>query len=186
MMARILPTREDLAGYFNELGYTYGVEVGTHQGVFADKFMHHFFGRMVCVDPWEGDAREYFPAFFERPNTGDFDYEVAKLALSRHAGRVELWRTSSKAASRRFVDNSLCFVYLDGAHDIPNVKLDIMTWWPKVKKGGTLAGHDYAPDDPTLMGVAAVVNWFCAEHGLDLNATHEPSSPRSWFIRKPD
>ena len=35
------------------------------------------------------------------------------------------------------------FVFLDAAHDYENVKEDILSWYPKVKVGGWLTGHDY-------------------------------------------
>jgi hypothetical protein len=34
-------------------------------------------------------------------------------------------------------------VYIDGLHDYGSVKQDIAAWWPKVKVGGFIGGHDY-------------------------------------------
>jgi len=40
-------------------------------------------------------------------------------------------------------DASLDFAYLDGAHDYTNVKKELFVFWPKIRPGGILAGHDY-------------------------------------------
>lgn len=56
-------------------------------------------------------------------------------------------RKLSLEASQLYQDRSLDFVFLDAAHDYKNVKEDILSWYPKVKVGGWLAGHDYFCDD---------------------------------------
>jgi hypothetical protein len=40
-------------------------------------------------------------------------------------------------------DEYLDFVYIDGDHKYEEVKRDIECWFPKVKKGGCIGGHDY-------------------------------------------
>ena len=50
---------------------------------------------------------------------------------------------TSIEASKLYEDNSLDFVLIDAAHDYENVKEDIKHWFPKVKKGGVMAGDDY-------------------------------------------
>ena len=37
------------------------------------------------------------------------------------------------------------FVFIDASHEADMVYLDCEAWWPKVKVGGVLAGHDYDP-----------------------------------------
>jgi predicted O-methyltransferase YrrM len=38
---------------------------------------------------------------------------------------------------------SFDFVYIDARHDYASALEDIRDWWPKVRRGGILAGHDY-------------------------------------------
>ena len=52
-------------------------------------------------------------------------------------------RTDSVSASKMYADESLDAVFIDADHRYESVKADILTWMPKVKKGGILAGHDY-------------------------------------------
>ncbi len=42
------------------------------------------------------------------------------------------------------VPNELDLVYIDAEHDYDNVKRDIACWYPKVRVGGILCGHDWA------------------------------------------
>jgi predicted O-methyltransferase YrrM len=41
-----------------------------------------------------------------------------------------------------FADGSLDMVYIDACHRYDDVLSDLERWWPKVKPGGILAGHD--------------------------------------------
>merc|ERR1712187_57722 len=43
----------------------------------------------------------------------------------------------------QFADESLDFAYIDARHDRKGVLVDIAAYWPKIKKGGVMAGHDY-------------------------------------------
>ena len=60
-------------------------------------------------------------------------------------------RMTSLEASRHFKDESLDFVFIDASHDYENVKQDILHWYPKVKHGGCIGGHDYHPDWPDVV-----------------------------------
>ena len=51
-------------------------------------------------------------------------------------------RMRSDSASKLFPDESIDFVMIDGAHDYESVKLDIQSWFPKLKKGRVMAGDD--------------------------------------------
>jgi predicted O-methyltransferase YrrM len=52
-------------------------------------------------------------------------------------------RADSVSASKMYADESLDAVFIDADHRYESVKKDIISWMPKVKKGGILAGHDY-------------------------------------------
>lgn len=64
-----------------------------------------------------------------------------------------IYHMKSTRAAEEYEDASLDFVYIDAAHDYDNVIADIKAWLPKVKPGGTLAGHDYGS-----IGVYRAVN----------------------------
>jgi SAM-dependent methyltransferase len=66
--------------------------------------------------------------------------------------------TTSVRAARTFVDGSLDFVFLDGNHTYESVTEDLSVWWPKIKPGGFLGGHDYDSHWPDV--VRAVDDFF--------------------------
>lgn len=57
--------------------------------------------------------------------------------------KLELILVSSEIASTRFRDESLDLVFIDADHSYEAVMLDIKSWFPKVRSGGILCGHDY-------------------------------------------
>ncbi|GAI15065.1 unnamed protein product [marine sediment metagenome] len=63
-------------------------------------------------------------------------------------------------------NNSLDFVYIDGSHTYESVAEDIILYYPKLKKGGLLSGHDYRKH---TKGVIIAVNEFCKKNALDLH-----------------
>lgn len=42
-----------------------------------------------------------------------------------------------------FVPSQIDFIYVDARHDYCGVSEDIRVWWPKLRPGGVMAGHDY-------------------------------------------
>lgn len=56
---------------------------------------------------------------------------------------VNLIQAASPAAAGMYADGSLDFVWIDGAHDRASVEADCRAWWPKIRPGGTMAGHDF-------------------------------------------
>ncbi len=65
-----------------------------------------------------------------------------------------------------FIDNSVDLLFIDGPHNYSNVSRDLCNYWPKVKLGGILAGHDYENRFP---GVAQAVQEFFGEDYLVLD-----------------
>jgi len=57
--------------------------------------------------------------------------------------RFTLYRMTSDDAVTNFQDESLDFIFIDGLHTYEQVKQDCLLYYPKIKKGGLFAGHDY-------------------------------------------
>lgn len=62
-------------------------------------------------------------------------------------------KMSSVEAASKFKDNSIDFLFLDAGHEYEDIIADMSAWYPKVKKGGIVAGHDYYPQEQHWGGV---------------------------------
>jgi hypothetical protein len=156
-----LKRRSQFGAYLNFLGLTgEAAEVGTHRGEFAAIFLDEWMGRLLyCVDAWSEPLRRFHadvgmpPVLFckDVPPDRQTDYDEALTLRDRFPGRVQIVRALSTRASRQIRNGQLDFVYIDGDHEAESVKSDLKAWWPKLKAGGIMAGHDFKmphePDD---------------------------------------
>ena len=60
-----------------------------------------------------------------------------------------------------FENESLDFIFIDACHDYECVVDDLNAWFPKLKKNGIIAGHDYYAG---FYGVEKAVNEFFYEN----------------------
>ena len=100
-----------------------------------------------CVDTWEG-SDEHLDVGGEafEPNlltNKDWIWESFLSNISTVKTVINPIRKHSLEAVDLYGGNSLDFVFIDAAHDYENVTKDIQAWFPKVKAGGIIAGHDY-------------------------------------------
>lgn len=106
-----------------------------------------------CVDTWEGSI-EHEQYGIDTSNLYD--------TFLDNMGPVKKYykaiRAQSLQAVKQFEDNSLDFVFIDASHEYQDVKDDIHAWYPKVKEGGIIAGHDYLNVD--FPGVERAVHEF--------------------------
>ena len=77
-------------------------------------------------------------------------------------------KMTSLQASELYSDNSLDFGFIDASHDYTNVLADIKAWYPKIKFGGTMSGHDYCSD---WRGVVAAVNEYFGAGNIKVYGT---------------
>lgn len=96
------------------------------------------------------------------------------------ADRRELIQEASPGAAARFEDASQDFVFIDADHSKEGCAADVAAWWPKVKPGGWIGGHDYGHRNPRW-GVTQAVDEFAAGLGLEV----ERGRDLTWFLRKP-
>lgn len=109
------------------------------------------------------------------------EYLQALTRLSHYGRRSVVLRATFDAGAVLFEPESLDFVYVDGyAHTGQEGGKTLEDWWPKIKPGGVLAGHDYdALFQPTIDAVDA----FVARHRLEMHLTEE-AKLRSWWVVK--
>ncbi len=82
-----------------------------------------------------------------------------------------------------FHDESLDFVYLDADHEYAAALADMTLYYPKVKKGGLLCGHNYEPETK-VEHVAKALHYFCAQNSLKFGSSKGSKLPTDWWIWK--
>lgn len=123
------------------------VEIGCWKGKSASFMAEQIMNskkniQFYCVDTWKGTLTE--DGHQTDPDVvNDRLFEVFNQNLSPFAGYYNPIRSTSVEAASQFDDNSLDFIYIDASHEYIDVKNDIAAWFPKLKKGGTIAGDDY-------------------------------------------
>ena len=85
-------------------------------------------------------------------------------------------RKTSLEAVKEFDDGYFDMVYLDANHSYWAVKGELDAWFPKVKKGGILAGDDY-----TYHTIQQALSEFSLANNLKVNVD-ECYPFRTWWI----
>ena len=99
--------------------------------------------KLFGIDCYSEDNWDLSGTLDAKKEFGSFDglHEHVSRFLSSYGKRAQLIRMTSEEASKKFKDNSLDFVFIDGDHfDIEN---DVKYWEPKVRDGGYIMGHDW-------------------------------------------
>lgn len=146
-----------------KLGLRTGVEVGVAFG-----------GHARAILEQRGIDKLYGVDSYQHRDDYDDPMNLSQVVFDRLANRVvdrlsvfedrfELIREDSVTASNRFDDGSLDFVYLDADHSEAGLVADICAWFPKVREGGIIAGHDL--DHRDFPGVRNAIERFFSRFG---------------------
>ena len=184
--------RGDIPRFLNESRLVgTGAEIGTHRGLYAEHLLKVWRGSLICIDPWS-DAPGGYDQVPILPGCTRNDHEAeARRRLQPYLsnGRCKILRHTSDDAAAFVQDNSLDFVYLDGYHMMPYVLNDLRNWFPKLKSGGYLFGHDVVCPGERNNGWGAEIqpalSIFTSELSLDFSLIPDGSNPWSFAIRKP-
>lgn len=201
-------SRDEFPALFNAMGFRgVGVEVGTQRGHYAQQLREGWNGdTLICVDPWAP-----YPGMPMGADEHEACFREAQARTLVKDKKCTLLRATSVEGARLVTKSTskLDFVYIDGDHDYIAIKKDIMAWWPLVRSGGILAGHDYVTDgwhvhgEPTVshtedeardlekLGyklspfyVRRAVNEFFTAESIHLTSPAHDSGWLSWFVVK--
>jgi len=103
-----------------------------------------------AIDNFYGGVDETTPA--SKIQRSDGAKVMAKFisnmkALGINRSDYALYKSNSIEASVYLPDESVDFCFIDSDHAYESVKLDLETWWKKIKINGILGGHDYNNPD---------------------------------------
>jgi len=121
--------------------------------------------RLDCVDTWAGGTNCAANGEVSKivAAAGGNVYERFRANMEKN-GLLTLVNpvvSDSAEAAARYADGALDFVFVDADHSREAVLRDLRAWWPKIRPGGVLAGHDFEEE-----GVSAAVREFAAETAL--------------------
>ena len=154
------PRRWDiLASFMLDQGYKTFVEVGCKEGRTTGHILTNVpDSRVIAIDPWMAQEATNDPTK-ETYEGWDFSRIEAEFwaNVGEHKDRCCMLRTTSLVAATNTIEvgDDAFFesrgdgamhadlIFIDALHDYEHVKQDIALWWPKVRIGGILAGHDF-------------------------------------------
>jgi cephalosporin hydroxylase len=161
------------------------VEVGVLKGEFSERLLSRWQGKLLhAVDAWRS-----LPGYTDIANVSNEEHEANRVEamkrLARFGSRCQIHRILSEEAASLFENGSLDFVYLDADHSFESVWQDLSVWYPKVRIGGILAGHDFLDGElpEGNFGVESAVRMFQQIHQFELSTTDDPPW-RSWYFTK--
>jgi hypothetical protein len=157
----------------------------------------------VLVDLWQSQPN-YADVADVSDELHNLNLEKTRDILQPFADKLTYCRNYTSACATRFEDGHFDFVYLDARHDFKGVYEDLVSWWPKLRCGGIMAGHDYVTQadgpaqssqdwtlnydgsvDHTGAVVKGAVDLFAAEQGLQITVSYRERGWNTWAFRKP-
>lgn len=145
----------------------YICELGIYKG---DNFMGmtaHKPKLAVAVDSWKDNGihprktDDYTQTEFDE----QYNYFCKRVAKYPY---VKIIRDSTLNAAKQFPDNFFDLVYIDADHSFEGCYADLLAWYPKIKPGKFLTGHDFAHRLRKTFGVFDAVNKFAIESKLEI------------------
>lgn len=130
--------------------------------------------KLDCIDNFTGSVIE--PGqMYDRDNQAGRLLEVFNNNMKPVEGHYTAIKGDSAETASLYEDESLDFVFIDASHDYESFRKDLIAWFPKVKVGGMISGHDFADPYPGIMravrdhlaeekvGVTPSTCWFCTK-----------------------
>ena len=187
---RAIPNREELPAVLVARGLLgTAVEIGVARGVFSEHILRHWPGtRLISVDPWlEMPPEEYVDVCNTSQESMEENYGATRRRLASFGQRSEIWRLTGDQAVERVGPESLDFLYLDAMHSYEAVLSDLTVWYPRMRPGAIMAGHDYNDGAfaQGIHGVRSAVDEFFAARGVTVAHTHTDVPSISWIVQVP-
>ena len=161
--------------YLHELAYIYDLTKNSRKhleiGVFSGKSLFvagcamENGSEIICVDPMDFMYVQDLDPLFRIPYDNDngrkswveevYDLTIKALSMIVPDTKITLIRETSVKAATQYNGGFFDSIYIDGVHEKQFVEMDVESWWPYLKPGGTMLGHDYWAQH---LGVIEAVN----------------------------
>lgn len=139
-----------------------GCEIGVYKGNHSESLLNTLsISKLYLIDPYD-----MYDSYIEGHAHYGVDQtplsEAQKEAidrLSNYKNKI-IWLNQTSDHACKQITEQLDFVYIDGNHAYDFVKADIENYYPLLKSGGVLGGHDF-------------YNGYCREHDGVIKAVIE-------------
>ena len=152
---------EDIPEIIKGIENPVGVEVGVAEGTTTEYLLQTLPSlRLSGVDS--------YPIYIDWNDTqpdGDANKAEMLRKVDPYMERYNHIYEDSDNAVSKFDDESLDFVFVDGLHTYEQVLKDCENYYPKIKKGGFIIGHDFA----RIQGVNKAVREFANSIGKEIS-----------------
>lgn len=200
----VLENRDQLGTILENEGFRRGVELGVQRGEYASRILQQWNSceQYVLVDLWAPQENYHDGANVAQ----DAQDKIMQLAIGnteRWAAKVSVCRNFTTACAALYEDEYFDFVYVDARHDRHGVTQDLVYWWPKVRPGGLVCGHDFVTQyegpaqmqerwdinmdgtvDPTGGAVRGAVTDWARDHERQLQLCYKEGGYWTWCLRK--
>lgn len=120
--------------------------------------------QLDCIDNFTGSTIEPGQMYDPVNQAGQL-YNAFVHNMKPVEGHYLAIKGDSAGSAALYDDASLDFVFIDATHNYESFRADLLAWFPKVKLGGLIAGHDYAPAYP---GIIKAVTDHLAQEKVDV------------------
>lgn len=130
-----------------------GAEIGVSRAITSCSILQCCpnVSKLYCIDsykPYVDFLKEPYddiPAYYMDEKEINFIKITAyhNIKYSGCEGRINFLEMDSTEASKTIEDNSLDFIFLDAHMTKEDMDKDLKDWYPKVKNGGLISGHDW-------------------------------------------
>ena len=143
--ANLVKHRDDFGNFLNGLDMKVGIEIGVRDGSFSEMLLRKWksFELFYLIDPWMKQEN-----YVDLVNDDtEHQVEIMKIAQEKlnkfGQDRLRFIRNFSANAVKSFNDSSIDFIYIDARHDYCAALEDLNLYYPKLKCGGLMSGHDF-------------------------------------------
>ena len=122
-----------------------GCEIGVCGGEHSLSLLQNLdISKLYLIDPYEiySDYKEGNKIYGSDQLELGATFESAQKLLSDYSDRI-VWIHAYSSQAHCFIQEPLDFVYVDENHQYEYVSADIQKYFPLIKSGGIMGGHDF-------------------------------------------
>lgn len=121
-------------------------ELGTYTGKSALAMLPHIRqmnGKFYCVDWFRGNVEVEAEITTSYQQRNILDIFLSNIREAGYGDYVTVLVGTTDGVASIVKDDVADFIFIDADHRYSSVRNDLLNWYPKLKKGGLICGHDF-------------------------------------------